>query len=275
MAEDGERVGGEWDAPLVDAHAHVFDAGMPMPEDAWHQPPEMAPTARYLSTLDDAGVVFGVLAAASIFGDYNDYMLDAIRAHRRLRATVIVSPDIDGYALRAMDWDGVVGIRLQFRNVADPPDLTSYPYARLLRRVADLGWHVHLHDEGERLPDAIAAIEAAGPRLVIDHFGRPDPTLGKDSTGFRAVLDAVQRGRTWVKLSAGFRNAPPLSTPALSKILLAEAGTERLLWGSDWPFASFEAEMSYDKALADYRADVPGARDRTKIDRTALKFYFT
>src|SRR3954463_716538 len=152
------------DTPLVDSHAHVYRTDMPQTATAWHHPPADATIEDYLATLDAAGVSFGVIAAASLYGDYNDYTLEAVRRHKRLRATVIVRPDADLYMLRKMKDDGIVGIRFQFRNVASPPDLTSSEYRRLLRRVADLDWHVHLHDNGARLPAFIDAIEAAGPR---------------------------------------------------------------------------------------------------------------
>ena len=262
------------EAPLVDAHAHVFDDGMPLSDTAWHTPPAPATVEDYLAELDAAGIHFAVLAAASIFADYNDYTLEALRRHRRLRATAIVSPDIDPSILREMDRDGIVGIRLQFRNVDAPPDLTSFAYRKLFRRIADLGWHVHLHDEGERLPQFIEAIEGSGPRLVIDHFGRPAAGDPMQSESFRAILNAAERGRTWIKLSAGFRLEGDLSR-SVAEALLREVGTERLLWGSDWPFASFETSMSYDKALGSYAACVPEPRDRAAIDRTALALYFS
>ncbi len=261
-------------SPLVDSHAHVFDDSVPLASTAWHRPASQAPVEDYLETINAAGVRFGVIAAASIFGDYNDYALATVRQHKRLRTTVIVPPDIDIKVLRQMDQDGAVGLRFQFRNVEHPPDLSSGPYQKLLRLVADLGWHVHLHDTGDRLPNYIDSIVAAGPRLVIDHFGRPDPLGGVMSEGFQAVLKAVQRGRTWVKLSAGFRIVPPDATAHLAQVLLREAGTERLLWGSDWPFVAYERQVTYGQVVANYLADVPDAAQRREIDRTALKFYF-
>lgn len=267
-----ERAGtGAADPPLVDAHAHVYKIGMPLSTSAWHHPADDATIEDYLATLDAAGIRFGVLAAASLFGDYNDYMLEAVRTHKRLRTTVIVPPDTDPYILRMMKEDGVVGIRLQFRTVETPPDLASHEYQKLLRRVADLDWHVHLHDESERLPHYVTQIEKAGPKLVIDHFGRP---ASSSSDGFRAVLDAVGRGRTWVKLSGAFRLEPKGLAPELAGILLRHAGPERLLWGSDWPFAAFEGRVAYEDVLAQYAENVPSAAVRRAIDQTALQFYF-
>jgi predicted TIM-barrel fold metal-dependent hydrolase len=263
-------------APLVDAHAHVYTTDMPLAPTAWHKPPEDAPIERYIKTLDEAGVRYAVLAAASLYGDYNDYMIDATRAHRRLRTTVIVKPDIDPTILRQMKDDGVCGIRLQFRNVENPPDLTSYEYRLLFRRVADLDWHVHLHDDGPRLPGPIAALEASGVKLVIDHFGRPDPKKGIQCEGFQAALRSVERGRTWVKLSAGYRLEPPAMADTLARELLKTAGPERLLWGSDWPFAAFESKVRYADTIADFARWVPDAAQRQQIaGATALQLYFT
>jgi predicted TIM-barrel fold metal-dependent hydrolase len=260
--------------PLVDCHAHVYTRAMPASDTAWHLPPHDATFEDYMATLDENGVHFAVLAAASIYGDYNDYALEAVRRYKRLRTTIIVDPDIDAYSMQRMKDDGVVGIRFQFRNVAAPPDLSSYAYRRLMRRAADLDWHIHLHDEGPRIASFIEPILAAGPRLVIDHFGRPDPKHGVKSDGFQSILRAVEHGRTWVKLSASFRIATRDLAHDLAASLLSHAGTERLVWGSDWPFAAYENQMSYQQTLADFAANVPSDAQRREMDRTALKLYF-
>lgn len=263
------------ETPLVDAHAHVYTLDMPMLDSAWHKPLADATIANYLATLDRNGVHFGVLSAASMYGDYNDYMLEALRVSKRLRATVIVEPDIDLFALRELDMAGVVGVRLQFRNVASPPDISSYSYQRLFRRIADLGWHLHLHDEGERLPNYLKHIVNAGPPLVIDHMGRPPAPAGLAMEGFKQVLQAVERGNTWVKLSGGFRLGEPAFVETVAQTFLTHAGTERLLWGSDWPFAAYEDTLTYEDAIGLYRRFVPDAEVRRAIDQTALRFYFS
>jgi predicted TIM-barrel fold metal-dependent hydrolase len=263
------------EAPIIDTHAHVYTLDMPRKSESWHRPPADASIDDYIAALDDNNVTFGILAAASLYGDYNDYLLEAVRRHKRLRTTVIVNPRTDLDQLRRMNDAGVVGIRLQFRNVADVPDLKSYEYQVLMRRAADLGWHVHLHDDAARLPNYIAAIEGAGPRLVIDHLGRPEAGSGVDSEGFTAVLRAVERGNTWIKLSGWFRIEPDGYAATIVSKLLRDVGPQRLMWGSDWPFAAFEDRMSYQKAIADYKKFVPEISIRRSIDRTALAFYFS
>jgi predicted TIM-barrel fold metal-dependent hydrolase len=248
---------------------------MPVSGSAWHIPPHDATIDDYIRTLDENGVHFAVLAAASIYGDYNDYALAAVRRHKRLRTTVILDPAVDLYTMQRMNDEGVVGIRFQFRNVASPPDLRSFEYRRLMVRAADLGWHIHLHDEGPRLASFIQPILDAGPRLVIDHFGRPDPGEGVRAESFRSVLQAIETGRTWVKISAAFRLGSFNLSRSLTMQLLDTGGPGRLMWGSDWPFAAYEDSLSYRQTLETYAALVPDDLIRREIDRTALKFYFS
>lgn len=267
-AESGRQV------PRVDTHAHVYHAGMPLAGDAWHEPAGEARLEAYLACLDEAGIERAVLAAASLFGTNNDYALAATAAEPRLRTTVIVDPEADQAALRAMDSAGAVGIRLQWRSTPAPPDLDRPEWRRLLRRVADLGWHVQLHDNGWRLPGAIERIEASGAPLVIDHFGRPDPAKGVRCEGFQAVLRAVERGRTWVKLSGDFRVGADALVRPLTAALMTHAGPDRLFWGSDWPFAAYEGQISYAGTVARFAELVPDPEVRAAIHRTANAFYF-
>src|SRR5262249_40413782 len=149
--------------------------------------------------------------------------------------------------LEAMQRDGVVGVRLPFIGLPQLPDLTSFEYRRFLRRLADLDWHVHLHVEGERLPPLIDIIERSGVKLVIDHLGRPDPRTGVESEGFKAMLRAIERGRTWVKMSAAYRLGP--AAIDYGRTLLRVAGPDRLVWASDCPFVGMETEMRYQAAI--------------------------
>ena len=95
---------------------------------------------------------FGVIAGISIYGYYNDYMLEKLRKYKRLRGTVNIPPTTERYVLEQMKQDGVIGVRLQLARRKEMPDLDSEEYRLLFRRVADLDWHVHLVVEGPRGP---------------------------------------------------------------------------------------------------------------------------
>ena len=156
------------------------------------------------------------------------------------------------------------------------PDLSSPAYKRFLRHVADLGWHVQLHDDAPRLPAYLPALEAAGVKVVVDHFGRPDIEQGIAGEGFQRLLRSIAGGRTWVKLSSPFRLNSEALVRQAGQALLEHAGPERLMWGSDWPFAAFESSFTYEMALESLNTLVPDDAARRRIScETPLKFYFT
>jgi len=263
------------EAPLVDCHFHVWRADLPLTDTAWHTPPGDATTEQFIKVMDDHGITFGVVAAASLHGTYNDYVREALRKHRRLRATATVTPDMDIYTLEKMKADGFVGIRM-VRSVVEgeAPDLNTGEYRKLLRRVDDLGWHVHLVDKPERFESTMDAVEASGVRIVVDHLGILDTPDGINGAAFKRLLAAVERGRTWVKLSGGFRFEPPPRARDYARAIVELTGGERCLWGSDWPFAAFEDKVTYQDTIDAFVDWVPDPAMRRKIDRTALKFYF-
>ena len=113
----------------------------------------------------------------------------------------------------------------------------------------------------------------SGVKLVIDHFGKPDEQLGVNCPGFKALLAAVERGRTWVKMSAGFRMPSREAARGYARALLRVSGGERLMWGSDWPFAAFEDKATYAQAVADLHDWVPDAATRRLIARVTASAF--
>jgi len=275
------------DAPIVDAHAHIFTRDMPLAASAWHRPEYDFTAEDYLRTLDAHGVHFGVIAGISIYGYYNDYMLEMLRKYKRLRGTVNIPPTTHRWILERMKADGIVGVRLQLTRRKELPDLASEEYRLLFRRVVDLDWHVHVVVEGHLWPAVLPKLEATGVKLVIDHFGHPDPEEGENCAGLAAVLRSVEKGRTWVKLSAGYRltwaeNGQTHRDPKADELarraarrLLEHAGPERLLWGSDCPFVGFESAVTYRDTLEDFHTWVPDRTARRKMSDTALKLFFS
>jgi predicted TIM-barrel fold metal-dependent hydrolase len=260
--------------PLVDTHVHLFTRDVPLAAGA-DRPVEELTAEQYVALLDAHGVGYGVIAAASLFGDHHDYTLHALRRHPRLRGTVIVAPGVDRARLDELAAAGVVGIRLQWRRRPDLPDLASPAYRRLLGWVADLNWHVHLNLESERIPPVADALLASGVKLVYDHFAGPDPVLGVDGPGFRAVLSTLEQGRAWVKLSAGWRfTVPPATLAGYARALLAAGGPERVFWGSDAPFVGARRPVTFADAIHAYATWVPDPATRHRMSAAAHTFYF-
>lgn len=262
------------DSFKIDAHVHVFTSDMPLIDNPRHAPTYSFTFQDLIATLDANGIDRAVIAAASPWGDYNDYILAALRAHRtRLRGTAIFNGPVDRYTLEAMSRDGFVGVRLPFIGLPKLPDITTFHYRALFRRLADLDWHVHPHVEGDDLPKILPTLEASGVKIVVDHLGRPDPKSGINSEGFRALLRSIDKGRTWVKMSGGYRLGP--YAKEVARELLRTAGPDRLVWASDCPFVGHEGQFTYQSTV-DWLVDaIPDAAAREKIfGATARKLYF-
>ena len=272
-------------APLVDSHAHVFHRRIPFVRDAWTVPDYDFTAEDLLAMLDEHGVERAVVSGFSIAGTWNEYTLEVLRAHDRLRGTAILSPGTPRAEIDRLAAGGVVGLRLQLARMEPLPDLRSDAYRELFGHARDAGWHVQLAIEGPRLRPVLEALAESGIAVVIDHFGHPDPAGPLACDGFAAMLEAVDSGRAWVKRSGGFRLAGTAAwqdgnsdleqtAQTVAAALLARVGTERLLWGSDAPFVGYEKRLSYPDVLRTYRSWVPDAAHRAEIDRTALKLYF-
>lgn len=257
----------------VDCHAHIFTTRMPLRDNPRHRPNYSFTVEDYLRVMDEHGIDYAVLAAASPWADYNDYMVDSVRANPRLRGTVILDPGVERYVLDFMKRDGIVGVRMHLIGLPELPDLSSFEYRRLICRIADQGWHVHLHCEGRDLPDILPHFASAGMKVVIDHLGRPDPEKGIECDGFKTLLRALEGGRTWVKASGSHRLGAASSD--YLRELVKQTGGERIVWGSDCPFVG-EEETTYRSTLDWLDEAVPDEGVRRKIlGPNAWDLYFT
>jgi len=249
----------------VDCHAHVLRRDAPLAPDRHSAPKRDCTVEEYLSVLDSNGVSHGVLTAPSFYGTDNSLLLDALdRAGGRLRGTVIVAPDTDRETLAAMAARGVAGIRLNWFRRASLPDVASADYRRLFASVRALDWHVELYLEGHLLAGALPKIRESGARVVVDHFGSPDPALGVECPGFKEVLNAVSASDTWVKLSAPYRQGGA-DVQRYVDALLDAGGPEQLVWASDWPFVSYEDKVTYRQCVDWLIEWVPDAPTRRAI----------
>lgn len=259
----------------IDTHAHVFTAGLPLAPGRRYSPSGEAPLAGYLDILDAAGMTGAVLIQPSFLGADNAHMAQALRqAGGRLRGIAVVNPDVHPTELQALARAGVVGIRL---NLVDAPceGLSEPAWQHLFERIGALGWQVEVHAESTRLPRILERIGDAPAAIVIDHLCRA--ATGTACPGVRGVLRAAESGRIWVKMSAPFRcGAPDWRAVAwpLARMLVAELGPERLVWGSDRPWTQHESGITYESTLAWLSEWVPDADARHRIlGESAARLY--
>lgn len=264
----------------IDTHAHVFRSGAEMIPGRRYTPTYDATLADYLAMLDGNGLSHGVLVQISFLGTDNSHLVEALEQEpARLRGIAVVDPDIAAEELHTLDGAGVVGVRLNLIGLPDP-DLASAGWQRHLRHLAGLDWQVEVQAEASRLPRLMPPLLAAGVRVVIDHFGRPDDALGIDDPGFRYLLAQGRTRRVWVKLSGAYRNnragqGERIATEGAAA-LLGEFGAERLLWGSDWPHTRFEQPGAATTARQALDRWIPSAAERhaVLVDTPCVLFGF-
>jgi len=233
----------------VDGHAHVFAPDLLFVTPRRYTPGYAATAEQFVAHLDAAKLAGGLLTQPSFLGTDNGYMLAAVaRYPERLRAVVVVNPDITDAALDSLAAQGAVGVRLNLEGQS-LPDLSTAPWPAFLARVARRNWHVEIHRKAVDLPGLLAPLLASGARVCIDHFGRPDPERGVDDPGFRTLLDSSATGRVWVKVSAAYRTGGvargEVLAPLLLARLLAAFGPQRLIWASDWPHTQHESDVTH------------------------------
>ncbi|BEL04651.1 amidohydrolase family protein [Actinoplanes sichuanensis] len=202
-----------------------------------------AETREFLSTANDTPEIAGVVGWASLLDPLLAVTIDAYRA----------GPG--GHLL--------VGIRDQVQAEAD--DFLDRPRVRAgLAAVADAGLVNELVVRTAQLP-SVARAAAALPEstFVLDHLGKP-PIAAGGLHGWRSLLVPVAaRPNVIAKLSGLVAEADWATwTPADLKPYVDTAvdlfGTDRLMFGSDWPVLEVAAGYTEVKeAMSDLLGGLP------------------
>ena len=232
-------------ACAIDAHFHVFQAGVGQPG-ARYVPQYDATLPMWQAQSGAVGVGRGVLVQTSFMGTDNRLLLQTLQAHPdTLRGVAVVGPDVSTAELQRMHDTGVRGIRLNLAGGAHEAGDWSRVH-RLWDALGALGWHVELHTDVGALPQVLAWLPAHLP-VVLDHMGKPDQASAHDPT----VQAAVHRSRACpvhVKLSGAYRLAGRDATQ-LARLWQTELGPTQLLWGSDWPCTNHEEHAHYPQLV--------------------------
>ncbi|MEU4607037.1 amidohydrolase family protein [Kribbella sp. NPDC023972] len=126
----------------------------------------------------------------------------------------------------------LAGIRCPPVDQADPDALTDPAFLRGVQAAADAGLAIDLLLRPPALTGA-ARLATAVPdaRLVLDHLGNPVSADADWHTGMKALADCPNVS---VKLS-GTAHLPSDTLAELIGVALDLFGSDRLMFGSDWP----------------------------------------
>ena len=262
-----------------DCHMHIYDSRFPIAPTAKLTPPD-ASVADYRKLQARLGLTRAVVVTPSTYGTDNRVTTEAIRQlGPSSRGVAVVSPDVADDELKALDDAGIRGLRF---NLTTGAFLTPEMIEPMARRIADLGWHVQVN----MTPDQVLAHQDALARLatplVIDHIGRIPQPDGVDHPLYALIRKLLDAGRTWVKLSGPYISSADgradFADVGHVARLLVEAAPERLVWGSDWPHPTKDADAKPDDAamldvIAGWAPD-PAIRQRIFVTNPAELYRF-
>jgi 2-pyrone-4,6-dicarboxylate lactonase len=247
-------------ADSCDSHCHVFGPGavFPYSPDRPFTPHDVPKEAvRDLHRL--LGITRAVIVQSSCNGFDHTVLLDALAQDpARLRGIGLIGPQTTPVEIKRLHEAGVRGYRLNF-----VPHLRQRASSREIeecqRLVAEWNWHVEIHTQGTGVLDCEDLIRSFRSRVVIDHLGRVDLSEGLDGPSVHALLNLLDAGNVWVKVSGVDRlsaQGPPYSDSVALARLLVEHRPDRVLWGTDFPHPNITGDAPDDGLLVDLLAQI-------------------
>lgn len=277
--EDGPRPRLKAPPGTIDTHMHVFEAGFPLAPTATTEPPD-APLSAYRAVAERLGIERCVIVQPSGYGIDNSCTLAAIAAFGPdARGVAVVDETVPDEELGRLHRAGIRGLRFHMLPGGVIP-WESLP--TLAARIVELGWHAQVQLDGRELPEREALLNDLPGTLVIDHTGKFLEPVKPDDPAFKVLLDLVDEGSTYVKLSAPYETSkigPPRfdDVGVLAKALV-EFAPERMLWATNWPHLGQTREKTGDEAalldlLLDWAPD-ESARQRILVENPTQLYGF-
>ena len=259
----------EMPAGAWDVHVHIFGPEQKYPHVA--QPHYTLPDgdlAQYRRLMPVIGVQRFVIVQPSFYGTDNSCLLDTLDEIGAVaRGAVMIDTDISDSELQRFHDKGVRAVRLDLFKRARLPlaEIQSY-ILETEARVKPLGWHLQFYAPGYIVRDLIGFFRTLRIDFVIDHMGYMLEEDGLQSKDFAALLDLLDSGHCYLKLSGAYRIAKNRGyefVEPVAKAIVARA-PERAVWGSDWPHIS-NSDRDTGELVSLLERWAPSAAVRKKI----------
>jgi 2-pyrone-4,6-dicarboxylate lactonase len=268
----------------IDSHVHVFEPGYPLSPGRGYNPPNstLADLKHLHATLGIERVVF---TQPSVYGTDNSAILDAMAALNaeqpdRARSVIALDMNVKDKELAALNESGVRGVRLNTDNKGGMPiEIGEIP--ELAARTRPFGWHLEFLFPGKDIVELMPVFTALEVPMSIAHFAYQPATAGVRAVGFKALLELVRRGNTWIKISGANRvsatDLPPYDDVKPMAKALIDAAPQRIMWGTDWPHPNKYVANPNDGDLVDAFGDwvsEEAMRRKIMVDTPAAFYRF-
>ena len=238
MVSQHERKHSRLTAPrgACDTHIHFYNAAFPpaptaliTPPDAWVDDYRLIQKRLNLERI--------VAVQPTTYGTDNSCQLKAMKSFgNNARGVMVADPATSEEELDRLTRLGVRGVRFHMLPGGVLPwDILE----EMAARVHNFGWHIQLQMNGRNFPDRERMLKRLPCGLVFDHVGRFMDPVPIDHPAIKVLLDLLETGRCWVKLSAPYESSisgpPDWADVTAEARALVKAAPERMLWASNWP----------------------------------------
>ncbi len=267
-------------ADACDCHHHIYDSKFPIAPSATLKPGD-AKAADYQALQKRIGTTRSVVVQPSTYGTDNSCTLDGMaQLGPASRGVAVVDTSITDAELKRLHGLGIRGIRF---NLVQAGATTVDMLEPLSRRVADLGWHVQIHQTGDGIVKMEDVLQKVASPIVFDHMGRIPKDVGVEHPAYSAISRLIDKGRTWVKISGAYMDTKVGPPTYADSTKLAQAfvkrAPQRMVWGSDWPHPTEKADDKPNDAtlvdlLTEWAPD-EATRRRILVENPAELYGFT
>ncbi|MBV9360712.1 MAG: amidohydrolase family protein [Betaproteobacteria bacterium] len=250
-----------------DTHMHFYDTKIPGAPGTFLPGDFTVPQYRALQK--KLGFERVIVVQPNAYADDNTVTVNAIKAlGKGAKGVAVVKPDVQEAELKRLTDAGICAVRIMTLHGGM---LGFDVMDAVMKRVHPHGWHANIQLDGRELPKYEAQIKRLPGKFVIDHTGKFLEPVAPDHPAFRSLLNLVDTGRCWVKLSAPYETsktgAPKYEDVGRLAKELVKHAPERMMWASNWPHPSARKPAPPDDvALLDLLADwAPDPKVQKKI----------
>jgi D-galactarolactone isomerase len=219
-----------------DCHMHIYDPRFAA-DPSWPLALPNAPVSAYRSVQSGLGLSRVVVVQPNGYKFDNACTEEAVRElGPSARGIATVRPDVADADLQRLTRGGFRGARCHMLKGGylswDDVDVIA-------ARVQPYGWHIQVQLDGRELPQHEARLSRLPVDVVVDHNGKFLEPVSTSHPAFAVLLDLLESGKFWVKLSAPYETSkagpPDYADVGTLARALAAANPDRCVWATNWP----------------------------------------
>ena len=230
----------------------------------------------------------GIDASIAVQADQSEaetlFLLDLAERSERIAGVVgwidLASPQVDDRLRFFSRFTKLRGFRHIVQAEPDDRFLLRSDFARGISRLREFGFTYDILIYPKQLPAAIELVSKfPEQRFVVDHLAKPEIKTGSSASWAANIRNIAANPNVYCKVSglvteADWRRWKPAGFKFYLDVVFEAFGSERLMFGSDWPVCLLAASYRQVKGLIEDYVDGYAAKEKEKIfGANATRFY--